>query len=174
MCNFNEKLKPVLNVLAQAHIVSSATFRNCGRRSYDQYEPSPTRGCDDNSENGCSGDASVFTLLTHSDTFNPQIMQGTKDISFENCGRRIANSQEYPSVSGRTQNWVSFVDYLLFSIFEELNQFFSFLMKIIYQFLYAMQIDADGTISGFDTPTLIGAGQTEAGLWWKVEDEGKI
>ena len=84
--------------------MTSSTFRNCGAHS-------ATRGCDSDSvENGCSSDSSVFKILTHSDQFNPEIMQATKNISFDNCGRRTANSKEYPSTSGRTQNWVSFVD----------------------------------------------------------------
>ena len=97
--------------------MTSSTFRNCGGQSATR-----TGGCDNDSvENGCSASSSVFKILTHSDQFNPEVMQATKNISFDNCGRRVANSKEYPSTSGRTQNWVSFVDVGLF-ICEELNQ----------------------------------------------------
>ena len=67
-------------------------------------------------------------------------MQATRNISFENCGRRFYlrdfRGDSLPStVSGRGQNW----------------------------------LDVDGTISGFNEPTLIGSGLADAGLWWKVD-----
>ena len=84
----------------------SSTFRNCGGQSATR-----TGGCDNDSiGNGYSAGLSVFKILTHSDQFNPEIMQATKNISFDNCGHRYANSKEYPSTSCRTQNWVSCVD----------------------------------------------------------------
>jgi len=128
----------------QEHIITNTTFRNCGYRSeaYNQYDTSPTRGCDGNSLNGCSTGSTVFGFLTHSDQFTPELMQGTKDISFEDCGRRFRlfdfNGDSEPStVSGRGQNWV----------------------------------DVDGSISGFNEATLIGSGLSDAGLWWKVEPQ---
>jgi hypothetical protein len=46
--------------------------------------------------------------LTHSDQFTPQLMQGTRAISFQNCGRRFSllNWNNADTVSGRTQNWL--------------------------------------------------------------------
>jgi hypothetical protein len=92
----------------QSHIMSRTTFRNCGYRSdkYNQYDTSLLRGCGDEPEYGCSSSSSVFGFLTHSDEFTPEVMQATKDIKFENCGRRFRFSNEaLDSVSGRGQNW---------------------------------------------------------------------
>jgi len=126
----------------QEHIVSNSTFRNCGfRDGFDHYDTSPTRGCDGNSVNGCHGGSTVFGFLTHSDQFTPELMQATKDLRYEDCGRRFKlhdyRGDTQPStVSGRNQNWV----------------------------------DVDGTASGLEEPTLIGSGLADAGLWWKIDD----
>jgi hypothetical protein len=34
-------------------------------------------------------------------------------------------------------------------------------------------LDADGSISGFGTPTLIGSGLATASSWWRVDDQGE-
>jgi hypothetical protein len=84
---------------------------------------------------GCSDYSSVFGFLTHSDQFNPEIMQATKNIRMTNVGRRFRFSRtDIETVSGRTQNW----------------------------------LDSDGTVSGWNEPTLIGSGLQTAGLWWRV------
>jgi hypothetical protein len=44
-------------------------------------------------------------LLTHSDQFNPEMMQGTRAITFTNCGRRFKLLGGPNTVSGRQQNW---------------------------------------------------------------------
>lgn len=128
----------------QEHIITSATFRNCGARLDDNaYETSSsTRGCDTTSQyNGCWGGSSVWGLLTHSDQFTPEIMQATRDITYEDCGRRfkLADFTTPPNdpstVSGRIQNWY----------------------------------DADGSASGLNEPTIIGSGLADAGHWWKVD-----
>lgn len=88
--------------------MTRSTFRNCGYRrdEHNQYEQSPTRGCEDSFENGCHEQSTVFGMLTHSDQFNPQVMQATEKITFEDCGRRFRNTvQSHSTVSGRTQNW---------------------------------------------------------------------
>jgi len=128
----------------QEHIIIDATFRNCGQReAYDDYDTSPTRGCDQNdSASGCHKDSYVFGFLTHSDQFTPEIMQATRGIHFEDCGRRFRmvdfkTNNQVPTVSGRNQNW----------------------------------LDVDGSVSGLSEPTLIGSGLPSAGLWWKVDDE---
>jgi len=128
----------------QEHIISNSTFRNCGYRSddYDQYDMSPTRGCSDSDYNGCNSKATVFGFLTHSDQFNPESMQATKEIVYENCGRRFRlhdyrGDDKASTVSGRTQNW----------------------------------LDTDGTASGLNEPTMIGSGLDDAGLWWTVDNE---
>lgn len=130
------------SITGQEHIISNSLFRNCGyREGYDEYDNSATRGCSDNLDNGCNEKSTVFGFLTHSDQFNPETMQGTKNITFENCGRRfrLANflgDNTRSTVSGRLQNW----------------------------------LDVDGSASGQGVPTIIGSGQPEAGLWWHVED----
>jgi hypothetical protein len=92
----------------QDHIITDSSFKNCGYRSsaYSQYETSPTRGCDGNSINGCTSSSSVFGFLTHSDQFNPEVMQATKNIAMTEVGRRFRFSDtNIESVSGRLQNW---------------------------------------------------------------------
>jgi len=128
----------------QAHIITDAIFRNCGYRSsqYNQYNQEADRGCGNENDIGCTSQSSVWGMLTHSDQFVPEMMQGTKDIRFENCGRRFRlqdfrSSNAPSSVSGREQNWY----------------------------------DLDGTISGFGEPSVAASGLTDAGKWWKVDDE---
>ena len=125
----------------QEHIITRATFRNCGFRSdvYAQYDQSPDRGCDENDLNGCQSRSSAFRFLTHSDQFTPELMQGTKDITFDNCGRRFSldNWQDNrDTVSGRQQNW----------------------------------LDVDGSASGLGETTLIVSGSESAATWWQVDD----
>jgi len=128
----------------QAHIITDAVFRNCGYRSneYDQYNQDVDRGCGNESDIGCTSSSSVWGMLTHADQFVPEMMQGTKDIRFENCGRRFRlvdfRSNNAPSsVSGREQNWY----------------------------------DIDGTITGMGEPSIAASGLTDAGMWWQVDDE---
>jgi hypothetical protein len=131
----------------QEHIITNSLFRNCGYRSdeFNQYDTSPDRGCS-NSDNlvGCHQDSAVFGFLTHSDQFNPEGMQGTKNITFDNCGRRYRlydwrGTNANSTVSGRLQNW----------------------------------LDVDGSASGLGEPVIISSGQPEAGLWWHIENAGK-
>ncbi len=131
----------------QNHIMTNTEFRNCGYRSvlYDQYDNSTTRGCGDSTANGCSSDSTTYGFLAHSDEFVPQIMQGTKNITFTNCGRRFYlynfNGDSAPeTVSGRSQNW----------------------------------LDADGSVTGLHVPSIIGSGKNGSQGWWQVEDEGKL
>lgn len=126
----------------QEHIITNAIFRNCGYRSavYDQYDDSADRGCGDSNENGCQSSSTVFGFLTHSDQFTPEVMQATKNVRFENCGRRFRlhdyRGTDQPStVSGRGQNW----------------------------------LDVDGSVSGLGEPTLIGSGLSDAGSWWRAD-----
>ena len=59
--------------------------------------------------NGCSDTSTTFGFLTHSDQFTPEVMQGTRAITFDNCGRRFSlnNWLDDPNtVSGRNQNWL--------------------------------------------------------------------
>jgi hypothetical protein len=127
----------------QEHIITRATFRNCGLRSdeYNQYDTSSDRGCSGvDPQKGCRDDSTVFGFLTHSDQFTPQIMQGTKGITFDNCGRRFKfTSDDKDTVSGRGQNW----------------------------------LDADGSVSGLNEPALIGSGLKNASNWWAVDDDSK-
>jgi hypothetical protein len=94
----------------QHHIITRSTFQNCGFRSgdYTQYDNSPTRGCaDDDDDNGCSDESTVFGFLTHSDEFTPEVMQGTKALNFVDCGRKFKYTNGLDdTVSGRGQNWL--------------------------------------------------------------------
>mmetsp|Transcript_22804 Transcript_22804/g.36994 ORF Transcript_22804/g.36994 Transcript_22804/m.36994 type:complete len:199 (-) Transcript_22804:1544-2140(-) len=93
----------------QDHIITDSTFRNCGYRSdqYNQYNTDPARGCYSSGEYGCHPDSSTFGFLTHSDQFNPEIMQATKSIVLDNVGRVFRYSRvDIETVSGRTQNWL--------------------------------------------------------------------
>merc|ERR1712176_969594 len=124
------------------HIITSAKFRNCGFRDNSVYDSSASRGCDGNSINGCNSGSTVWGLLTHSDQFTPEIMQATRSITYENCGRRFKlqdfkDQNSITSVSGRNQNW----------------------------------LDVDGTASGLNEPVIIGSGLTDAGHWWHVDDD---
>jgi len=127
----------------QDHIITDAIFRNCGQRDgYSEYDQSTTRGCGNSSDNGCKSESAVFGFLTHSDQFTPELMQATRNISFEDCGRRFRlidfrTDNAVSTVSGRNQNW----------------------------------LDLDGSVSGLEEPTIIGSGLAAAGLWWKVDAE---
>lgn len=128
----------------QAHIITDGVFRNCGYRSseYDQYNQDVDRGCGDENDIGCSSQSSVWGMLTHSDQFVPEMMQATKNIRFENCGRRFRlqdfrSSNAPSSVSGREQNWY----------------------------------DIDGTITGMGEPSIAASGLSDAGMWWQVDNE---
>jgi hypothetical protein len=132
----------------QEHIISGITFRNCGYRSkaYDQYDKGLTRGCGDEKDIGCMPDASVWIFVTHSDQHVPEIMQATRGVKFENCGRRFRfhdfrqNLRWHPtSVSAWSQNW----------------------------------LDMDGSITGFNERSVAASGVSEAGMWWQVDHEGK-
>jgi len=87
----------------QEHIITNSTFRNCGYRSslYNQYDNSTTRGCGNNTDTskGCTDQSTVFGFLTHSDTYNPEVMQATKQIVFQNCGRRFKLHDWVSSIS---------------------------------------------------------------------------
>jgi len=128
----------------QAHIITDGIFRNCGYRSpeYDQYNQELDRGCGNENDIGCTSQSSVWGMLTHSDQFVPEMMQATKNIQFENCGRRFRlqdfrSSNAPSSVSGREQNWY----------------------------------DLDGTITGMGEPSVAASGLSDAGMWWQVDDE---
>ena len=93
----------------QKHIVTNGVFRNCGYRSNDftQYDNSPTRGCGDDTSTGCNSKSTVFGFITGKDQFTPEIMQATRNIKFDNCGRRFRYTEsQVEAVSGRHQNWI--------------------------------------------------------------------
>jgi hypothetical protein len=81
-------------------------------------------------------------MLTHSDQFVPELMQGTRSITFENCGRRFRQidfrqNQTFTSVFGREQNWYDF----------------------------------DGSITGLGSKSVAASGLSDAGMWWEVNEE---
>ena len=96
----------------QEHIITTATFRNCGaRKSTNFYDSSSNRGCSTNSFNGCTSSSSVWGFITHSDEHTPEVMQATTSITYEDCGTRFrlydyADQNVISSVSSRTQNWM--------------------------------------------------------------------
>ena len=75
----------------------------------------------------------------------PEVMQATRGVKFENCGRRFTMRDFRPtnlpnSNSGRLQNWH----------------------------------DVDGSVTGFGERSVAASGFSDAGMWWKVDDEGKV
>lgn len=105
--------------VGQSHILQNSVFRNC-RNDWS--------GCVFGSAKGiCSGSA-VFTSLSHSDQFVPQLMQATSGIKYDNCNNIWRFSTKLTdkmgeTVSGRMQSW----------------------------------LDADGTASGTGRRTMIGS-----------------
>jgi hypothetical protein len=88
--------------VGQNHIVQNSTFRNC-RNDWS--------GCIFGSEAGKCNGAAVFTSLTHSDQFVPQIMQITSGINYTNCNNIWRSSTQLTdatgeTVSGRMQSWL--------------------------------------------------------------------
>lgn len=74
------------------HILTSVTFKNCGARQADNHydTDNPARGCDpDSDDHGCASDATVWGFVTHSDQHTPEIMQATRNVTYEDCGRRF-------------------------------------------------------------------------------------
>jgi hypothetical protein len=90
----------------QSHIITNTTYRNCGFRSNNFSQYDSLGGCDGNNVNGCDSDSAVFSTLTEKDEFIPEIMQATKGIKFENCGRRLRVTSTRDSASGRSQSWI--------------------------------------------------------------------
>jgi hypothetical protein len=130
----------------QEHIIYDITFRNCGYRSasYAQYDQGSTRGCGDERDIGCLPDSAVWSMDAFSDQNVPEVMQASKGVKFENCGRRFRmrdfRATNLPnSNSGRAQNWY----------------------------------DVDGSVTGFRERSAIASGFDDAGMWWQVDDEGK-
>ncbi len=133
---------------AQAHIITNATFRNCGLRGSTH---AATDGCGDGAS-GCTYTSSVWSLLAHSDQHTPEFMQATRDVRYEACGKRIRMASFVAdsgrdlqngmasTVSGRIGSW----------------------------------LDADGSASeipGGATPVIIGSGVAEAGEWWRLDPQ---
>eukprot|EP01087_Luapelamoeba_hula_P000813 TRINITY_DN105_c0_g1_i5.p1 TRINITY_DN105_c0_g1~~TRINITY_DN105_c0_g1_i5.p1 ORF type:complete len:1108 (+),score=125.47 TRINITY_DN105_c0_g1_i5:207-3530(+) len=86
----------------QDHILQDSTFRNC-RNDWPH--------CIFGSAPGVCGHAAVFTSLSHSDQFVPQLMQVTSGVKFENCNNKWQFSTQLTNpegntVSGRLQNWL--------------------------------------------------------------------
>jgi len=88
----------------QNHIMTNSTFRNC-RNDWEYCIFGPSAWT-------CSGSA-VFTSLSHSDEYVPQLMQTTADIIFENVTilyqfSTLLTDPEGITVSGRNQNWLDY------------------------------------------------------------------
>lgn len=87
--------------VGQQHILTNSTFRNC-RNDWNR--------CVYGSVNGKCNDVAVFTSLTHSDQFVPELMQVTSGVRYDNVTDlwRYSTKLTDPegvTVSGRLQNW---------------------------------------------------------------------
>ena len=131
----------------QSHIITNTEFRNCGYRSdqFNQYDNSTSRGCGDSTSNGCSSDSTTFGFLAHSDQYIPQVMQGSKHIKFTRCGRRFYLYNFNGDSSPQTVSGRS-----------------------------QNWLDADGSVTGFGVPSIIGSGDSSAQGWWQVDNQGTI
>jgi len=89
----------------QLHIITNSEFRNCGYNEF--WNASSNEGCGKApSVASCHTESSVFGLLTHSDEFNPEVMQSTRNITTASPGMMFRmNSPNTDTVSGRTQSW---------------------------------------------------------------------
>lgn len=86
--------------VGQQHILTNSVFRNC-RADWNR--------CIYGSNGNCNGVA-VFTSLTHSDQFVPELMQVTSKISYQNVSDLWRYSTKLTdktgvTVSGRLQSW---------------------------------------------------------------------
>jgi hypothetical protein len=118
------------------HILTDITFRRCG-----VYESSraPSPGCG-NGNKGCQYLSSVFKFNSGSDRFVPQMLQATKRIKYESCGRHF-----HFSWPGRNNGMRS-------SLAERLINWY----------------DADGTASDRPGATIMGAITADNNGWWNM------
>ncbi|KAI9334736.1 G8 domain-containing protein [Obelidium mucronatum] len=80
----------------QNHIISNATFRTCT----NAWAPALQRKS-----------MAVWQFLTHSDQYIPNVMQATRNITYQNCNASqlwIFNNYQRTTVSGRLQSWLDF------------------------------------------------------------------
>ncbi|KAH9259577.1 hypothetical protein BASA81_001999 [Batrachochytrium salamandrivorans] len=83
----------------QNHIMTKTEFRNCNPKQV----PCPLRYKPD-----CSG-SRIFTMLTHSNQFVPEVMQATREISYTNYDDNTLVSFSVTgqdTVSSRLSNWL--------------------------------------------------------------------
>ena len=133
----------------QAHILTHITFRRCGMSNTLQWPlTGGGAGCGDGSS-GCRELSAVWNLLGHSDTFTPEFMQAVSAIRYEDCGQTF-----------RFENWMK--DSGLVSA-NGMNSKQSERMAAL--------LDADGSATGLDTATIMGCAKSDAGDWWRLDDE---
>ncbi|KAI9034510.1 G8 domain-containing protein [Hyaloraphidium curvatum] len=124
----------------QRHIITDITFRNC--RS-DWNGP-----CVYASQYNSCSDNSIWTILTHSDQFVPEVMQATRNITYDNVlvPRLVKFSTELTDAMGNTVSG-----------------------------LLASWFDADGSVYAPYLPSLRGTpvmlGSNWASEWWKYRDD---
>jgi len=87
--------------VGQQHIVTNTTFRNC-RNDWAYCVNGPSKGI--------CGSTAIFTSLTHSDQFVPELMQVTSGLKYQSVTDlwRYSTQLTDPegvTVSGRCQNW---------------------------------------------------------------------
>jgi hypothetical protein len=88
----------------QKHIVTDSTFRNCGTRQ--MMNNASTLGCSPTDrQSGCRSNSLTFGFLTDDNFFTPEIMQATRNISFDHCDTKFAFETVSDANSGRLTNW---------------------------------------------------------------------
>ena len=130
----------------QAHIVSNTTFRRCGARAVHAPGSASTDGCN---TVGCQGTSSVWEMLTHSDEHVPEYMQASKTIRYESCGLR------YRFVNWYVDNGTPIGNGLSSTVSERITSW----------------LDADGSTSRRNVPCILGSGTTQAGQWWRLDND---
>lgn len=127
----------------QAHIMTNAVFRNCGLRS-DDFDQ-----YDSSPDRGCDS----------TDLFNGCSAESTV------FGFLTHSDFHTPEVMQGTSGIQ----------FDNCGRRFRFTLGTLDTVSGRGQnwLDADGSISGLNVPTLIGSGLPSAEDWWHVDDDGK-
>jgi hypothetical protein len=118
------------------HILSDITFRRCG---VYQASRAPAPGCGTGKQ-GCHRLSSVFRFNSGSDQFVPQMLQATKRIRYESCGKHF-----HFMFPGRNNGMGS-------SLAERLINWY----------------DGDGTASGRGGATIMGSISADSNGWWNL------
>ncbi|KAL1525911.1 hypothetical protein AB1Y20_020738 [Prymnesium parvum] len=102
------------------------------------------QGC---GEISCHENSTVWGMLSHSDLYVPQFMQATASVRYEACGRRFRMNNFLYDIGSYLNNGMNS------STSERLQCW----------------LDADGSASGTNHPTLLASTSPEAGNWWQLD-----